>query len=151
VRILLVEDEHDIAEPLADMLRSQRYDVTWAPNAVCARRSMAEREFDMAVLDVMLPEGEDAGFRLAEWLRDAEFLGGILFLTARDSVADRISGLDLGGDDYLVKPFSFQELLARIRALSRRTAQTRSAVLRRGVSRWTSADAPYPGKATPGV
>lgn len=133
MRILLVEDERDIAEPLAEMLRIQRYDVTWAPDASSARKALEDRDFDVAVFDVMLPEAQDAGFELVGSLRDVGFRGGILLVTARDSVADRIRGLDLGADDYLVKPFSFHEFLARVRALARRSAQTRRSVLRRGL------------------
>ncbi len=132
MHILLVEDERDIAEPVAALLRAQRYGVTWAATLGDAYNALGEHDFDLAILDVMLPEGEDAGFELAEGLRAAGFAGSILFLTARDSVEDRIRGLDLGGDDYLIKPFSLKELLARVRALLRREAGTRSAEFRRG-------------------
>lgn len=132
MQILLVEDERDLAEPIAALLHAQRYEVTWAASLGAAYAALGERDFDLAVLDVMLPEGEDAGFELAEGLRAANFAGSILFLTARDSVEDRIRGLDLGGDDYLIKPFSLKELLARVRALLRREAGTRCARFRRG-------------------
>ncbi len=132
MNILVVEDERDIAEPVVQLLRAQRYDVAWAASLEGAFEAFAARDFDLAVLDVMLPEGEDAGFDLAEGLRDAGFGGSILFLTARDSVEDRIRGLDLGGDDYLIKPFSLKELLARVRALLRRESPTKSATFRRG-------------------
>lgn len=132
MRILLVEDEHDLAEPLTQLLRRERYDVVWADTLAAAYDALAEGTFDLAVLDVMLPEGEDAGFRLAETLRAGDFAGHILFLTARDSVDDRIRGLDLGGDDYLLKPFSLREFLARVRALLRRSAQTRQVQVARG-------------------
>lgn len=132
MNILLVEDERDLAEPVASLLRAQRYGVTWAASLEQAFLALAEREYDLAILDVMLPEGEDAGFELAGRLRDANFTGAILFLTARDSVEDRIRGLDLGGDDYLIKPFSLKELLARVRALLRRGADTRTSVAVRG-------------------
>lgn len=132
MRILLLEDEHDLAQPLAALLRRERYEVRWADALEPAFAALAEGDFDLAVLDVMLPEGEDAGFRFAEALREANFEGRILFLTARDSVEDRIRGLDLGGDDYLLKPFSLREFLARVRALLRRDAETREAQLTRG-------------------
>lgn len=132
MNILIVEDERDIADPVVQLLRAQRYDVTWAASLESAYEALAERDFDLAVLDVMLPEGEDAGFRLAGGLRDAGFGGGILFLTARDSVEDRIRGLNLGGDDYLIKPFSLKELLARVRALLRRESPTRRSTFSRG-------------------
>lgn len=132
MRILLVEDEKDLAEPLVALLRRERYEVVWASALEEAFTALGDGDFDLAVLDVMLPDGEDAGFRLAEALRTAEFEGRILFLTARDSVEDRIRGLDVGGDDYLLKPFSLREFLARVRALLRRPAQTKQAVFSRG-------------------
>lgn len=132
MNILLVEDERDLAEPIASLLSAQRYHVTWVPSLKQAYDAQAEREYDLAILDVMLPEGEDAGFDYAAGLREVGFRGSILFLTARDSVEDRIRGLDLGGDDYLIKPFSLKELLARVRALLRREAQTRTSRFSRG-------------------
>ena len=132
MNILLLEDERDIAEPVTQLLRAQRYEVVWVASLEDAYDALSEREFDLAILDVMLPEGESAGFELAEGLRDVGFSGSILFLTARDSVEDRIRGLDLGGDDYLIKPFSLKELLARVRALLRRESQTRTATFSRG-------------------
>lgn len=132
MRILLVEDERDLAEPLTNLLHRERYEVVWAANLEEAYQAVSEHEFDLAVLDVMLPEGEDAGFEFAKSLRDADFSGRVLFLTARDSVQDRIRGLDLGGDDYLIKPFSLKEFLARVRALLRRNADTRRAAFSRG-------------------
>lgn len=131
MRILLVEDEHDLAGPLVELLRRERYEVVWADALEPAFEALAESTFDLAVLDVML-QGDDDGFRLAAALREADFEGRILFLTARDSVEDRIRGLDLGGDDYLLKPFSLREFLARVRALLRRDAETRQAHLTRG-------------------
>lgn len=130
--ILFLEDERDLAEPVSQLLRAQRYTVTWVTSLEAAYEAMGEREYDLAILDVMLPEGEDAGFELAQNLRQAGFGGSILFLTARDSVEDRIRGLDIGGDDYLIKPFSLKELLARVRALLRRESQTRSSIFTRG-------------------
>ena len=132
MNILLLEDERDIAEPVTQLLRAQRYEVVWVASLEDAYDALAEREFDLAILDVMLPEGESAGFELAAGLREVGFAGSILFLTARDSVEDRIRGLDLGGDDYLIKPFSLKELLARVRALLRRESQTRTATFSRG-------------------
>jgi DNA-binding response OmpR family regulator len=132
MNILFLEDERDLAEPVTALLRAQRYTVRWVASLESAYDALAEREYDLAILDVMLPEGEDAGFELAEGIREAGFNGSILFLTARDSVEDRIRGLDIGGDDYLIKPFSLKELLARVRALLRRESQTRSANFVRG-------------------
>jgi DNA-binding response OmpR family regulator len=132
VRILLLEDQPDIAEPVVDMLRNQRYEVVWASRLSEAYEALTAATFDLAVLDVMLPRNEDAGFVFARHLRDAGYPGHILFLSARDSVDDKVFGLDAGGDDYLSKPFSLHELAARIRTLLRRTAQTKRSLLERG-------------------
>ncbi len=132
MNILFLEDERDLAEPVTQLLQAQRYHITWVACLDDAYEALTEREYDLAILDVMLPEGEDAGFELAQGIRESGFAGAILFLTARDSVEDRIRGLDIGGDDYLIKPFSLKELLARVRALLRRDSQTRSAKFLRG-------------------
>jgi DNA-binding response OmpR family regulator len=132
MRILLVEDQPELAAPTLAILRYGGYEAEWACSAEQATELAAEREPDLAILDVMLPEGEQAGFELARRFRRAGYLGSILFLTARDAVEDRVHGLDLGGDDYLVKPYSLEELLARVRALLRREAQTRQVEFQRG-------------------
>ncbi len=132
MRILLLEDERDIREPLAALLRHQGHEVDEAGSLDEAREAVIEAEPDLAVLDVMLPEGEDAGFRFAKELREAGYSGPILFVTARDAVEDRVAGLDLGGDDYLTKPFSLQEFAARVRALLRRQSRVHSSVFERG-------------------
>jgi CheY-like chemotaxis protein len=129
---LLLEDEADLAHPIVAALRSDRFDVAWARTLDEARAALVEQDVDLAILDVMLPGDEDCGFRFAGELRSVGYAGGILFLTARDSVSDRVEGLELGGDDYLVKPFSLRELLARVKALLRRPAQTRGGALERG-------------------
>ena len=102
--------------------------VSTGGSAVAAARSTA---FDVVVLDVMLPGGMD-GFAVCRELRRHQMGAGILMLTARDAIADRIDGLESGADDYLVKPFAFPELLARVRALARRHLPDRGAVLRAG-------------------
>lgn len=132
MRVLVVEDEPGILEPVLAILRWERYQAVGARSLLEARAQLAEGEPDVLVLDVMLPEGEDAGFRFARELREVGFAGGILFLTARDAVEDRVEGLDLGGDDYLVKPFYPEELLARVRALSRKGAGFKGRQLVRG-------------------
>ncbi|GAB5602604.1 response regulator transcription factor [Thermus sp. FJN-A] len=132
MRILLVEDEPDIGEPLTLFLAKEGYEVGWARSVGEAWGAFLETEPDLLVLDVMLPEGVDAGFRFADAVREGGYAGGILFLTARDGLEDRVYGLDLGGDDYLVKPFAFGELLARVRALLRRGAQHKARWFRRG-------------------
>lgn len=132
MHILLVEDEAGLAEPLLAVLKHERYEVTWASSLSAARSAFVDAEPDLIALDVMLPEGEDAGFIFAKEVRGSSYQGSILFLTARDTVEDRVEGLDLGGDDYLIKPFSLQEFLARVRALLRRGGSTRRTVIERG-------------------
>lgn len=132
MRVLLVEDEADIAIGVVEMLQQHRYKVSWASSVDETWAALAEAPVDVLLLDVMLHGDDEAGFRLAQQLREGGFDGGILFLSARDSVDDRIEGLDVGGDDYLVKPFSFAELRARLRALLRREAGLKQAILERG-------------------
>ena len=132
MRILVVEDEDGLRKPLAAMLRRQGYEVREAASLDEAWDAFVEAEPDLVSLDVMLPEGEDAGFRFAEELRAAGYAGPILFVTARDAVEDRVEGLDLGGDDYLVKPFSLEEYAARVRALLRRGSPVRKSRFERG-------------------
>lgn len=131
MRILLLEDQADIAEPLVDVLRRARYEVVAAKSLDEAYEALASATFDLAILDVMLPTGEDAGFEFAADLRQVGYTGQILFTSARDAELDTVRGLDLGGDDYLVKPFGLAEFMARVRALLRRTAQTKRTVLDR--------------------
>lgn len=131
MHILLVEDHKDVARPVIMMLEHDRHQVRWASTARAALDLMAEAEPDLLILDIMLPDGENAGLQLAKQVREAGFERPILFLTARDAIEDRIEGLDLGGDDYLTKPFDIQELLARVRALLRRDGSNRSRVFLR--------------------
>ncbi|MEM7734238.1 MAG: response regulator transcription factor [Deinococcota bacterium] len=126
--VLVVEDEVTLGDGLGRSLRASGYDVAWAQSLTEARTLLPQRDPDLITLDVMLPEGEHAGFTLAQEIREVSAVP-ILFLTARDAVEDRIHGLDLGGDDYLVKPFSLDEYLARVRALLRRDAQVKKAKL----------------------
>jgi DNA-binding response OmpR family regulator len=132
VRILYLEDDADIAEAVVERLALEHYDVVHVTTPDAALATMWEAPFDLAVLDVMIGRDAEAGFGVAAALRDAEFGGGILFLSARGAVSDRIRGLDLGGDDYLVKPFSLDELVARVRALLRRDLGLKRAVARHG-------------------
>lgn len=127
MRILLLEDEPDIAEAVADALTRDHHHVTWATTLAGAERAASEHPCDLAILDVILAEDDDAGFRFATHLRGTGFLGPLLFTTARDAVEDRVRGLDLGGDDYLVKPYSLVELRARVRALLRRDTTVKGA------------------------
>ncbi|MGA9771873.1 MAG: response regulator transcription factor [Blastocatellia bacterium] len=118
MRILLVEDEPDGARILAQGLREQVYAVDVAADGDAALEMAYVNDYDLVILDVMLP-GKD-GFEVCRELRQQGAAVPIIMLTARDAVEDRIEGLDTGADDYLVKPFDFQELLARVRALLRR-------------------------------
>jgi len=118
VRILLVEDEPDVARMLAKGLREQSYAVDVAADGEAAGYQAQVNDYDLVILDVMLPRKD--GLEVCRELRAAGATLPVLMLTARDAVQDRIKGLDCGADDYLIKPFDFHELLARIRALLRR-------------------------------
>ncbi len=130
MRILLVEDEAKLAAALARGLLHQGYAVDTASTGPDALFKARVNDYDAIVLDVMLP-GVD-GFEVCDTLRRDSRWAPVLMLTARDQVEDRIKGLDVGADDYLVKPFSFDELLARLRALLRRRPLERPVVLRVG-------------------
>jgi two-component system, OmpR family, response regulator len=127
VRVLVVEDERKLADVLARGLREEGYAADVANRGDEALWMAQSADYDAIVLDVMLP-GLD-GFATCARLRDRGVWTPVLFLTARDAVASRVEGLDSGGDDYLVKPFAFDELLARLRALTRRAPVQRPATL----------------------
>jgi two-component system, OmpR family, copper resistance phosphate regulon response regulator CusR len=118
MRILIVEDETKVARALSHGLEREFYDVVVASNGEEGFYRANSETFDLIILDVMLP-GRD-GFEILTTLRRSGARVPILVLTARDAVEDRVAGLDQGADDYLVKPFAFPELLARIRVLLRR-------------------------------
>ena len=118
MRVLLVEDDAELAHEVAMGLRGAGARVERAGTARDGRRIAEREELDVVILDVMLP-GE-SGFELCRSLRAHGVETPILMLTARDAVDDRVKGLDAGADDYLTKPFALQELIARVRALSRR-------------------------------
>jgi heavy metal response regulator len=117
MRILVVEDETKMADYLRKALTESGYSVEIALDGLDGQHLAQESEFDLIILDVMLP-GLD-GWQLLQIIR-RKWQTPVLFLTARDSVDDRVKGLELGADDYLVKPFSYAELLARVRTLLRR-------------------------------
>ena len=129
MRLLLAEDEAHAGQYLVKGLTEGGWNVDWVSTGTDALHHALEAEYDVIVLDVGLP-GMD-GWEVLRALR-AQRQTPVLFLTARDRVEDRVRGLDLGADDYLVKPFAFSELLARVRALSRRSKQTESDTLEVG-------------------
>jgi DNA-binding response OmpR family regulator len=128
MKILVVEDEKGMAQVLRRGLEEESHVVSLAHDGASALSLAQNMPFDMVLLDVMLP-GID-GLQVARQLRHTRENIPILMLTARDSVPDVVKGLDSGADDYLTKPFSFAVLLARIRALERRTAEPRTRILR---------------------
>jgi two-component system OmpR family response regulator len=130
MRILLVEDDLRLAETLAEALSDQLYTVDIAANGLLAWDYVKNLDYDLVLLDVMLP-GLD-GITLCQQLRSQGYLMPILMITARDTVSDKITGLDAGADEYIVKPVNLGELLARIRALLRRGGTTSQPILEWG-------------------
>jgi len=124
MRVLLIEDEARIASFIRKGLQEEKYVVDVAEDGNAALDFAESASYDLIILDVMLP-GRD-GFGVCKEIRRRGMKTPVLMLTARDAVEDRVSGLDAGADDYLVKPFAFKELLARLRALARRPAETQS-------------------------
>jgi DNA-binding response OmpR family regulator len=120
VRVLVVEDEQRIAQFLKKGLIEKGYAVETAGDADSALERVESSPFDLIILDLLLPGSRD-GLELCREMRSRGVRSKVLMLTARDAVENKIEGLDAGADDYLVKPFSFRELLARLRALLRRT------------------------------
>jgi DNA-binding response OmpR family regulator len=128
VHILVVEDERKLANALKEGLEGDDYRVSLAHTGEEGFFLLCKEPFDLAIVDVMLP-GRD-GFEIVQTLRQQGVKVPVLLLTARDAIEDRVTGLDLGADDYVVKPFAFPELLARIRALLRRGAPDAPVALR---------------------
>jgi two-component system copper resistance phosphate regulon response regulator CusR len=127
VRILLVEDEIKVGNAVSEGLRAEGYEVTWAQTGEEGFFYASSQGLDLIVLDVMLP-GRD-GIEVLETLRKQGSKTPVLLLTAKDAIEDRVLGLDAGADDYLVKPFAFAELTARIRAILRRNKPELAVVL----------------------
>ena len=127
MRLLIVEDERQIASFLERGLKEEGYAVDVVYNGNDGLDWAAAVEYDLIVLDVMLP-GRD-GYSVCRELRQRGVKTPVLMLTARDTVDDRVTGLDSGADDYLVKPFAFKELLARLRAITRRQGESKSVEL----------------------
>ncbi len=117
MRILLAEDERDLNKIITKKLASEGYSVDSCYDGEQAIDCAAAAEYDAAILDIMMPKAD--GFDVLKYLRQNGGRTPVLFLTARDSVPERVKGLDSGANDYLIKPFSFDELLARLRAITR--------------------------------
>lgn len=130
MRILVVEDEKDLADALARGLGRQGYAVDVAHDGEEALRVAEINQYDLLVLDLNLPKV--GGMEVCQRIRGTGSSIGILMLTARTGLGDRVEGLDQGADDYLVKPFHFPELLARVRAILRREGEQRQLILRVG-------------------
>ena len=124
MRILVAEDERDLNEILCKKLRSEDYCVDGCFDGEEALDYLASVEYDAVILDIMMPKRN--GLQVVEQLRRQGDHTPVLFLTARDSIDDRVTGLDAGADDYLVKPFAFDELLARLRVMTRKRGGERS-------------------------
>ena len=120
-KILLVEDEHSIADPVIYNLKQEGFSVTHVDEGPIALEIFSEEKFDLIILDLMLPE--ISGLDICRSIRKESDVP-IIMVTAKDSEADRVSGLELGADDYVTKPFSVRELMSRVRAVLRRTTTT---------------------------
>ena len=127
MRILLVEDEKRMAEALCEILRLEKYEVDHYGNGLDGLAAIESNIYDIVILDVMLPGMN--GYEIAKHVRGQGIATPILMLTAKAELDDKVNGLDSGADDYLTKPFMTKELLARLRALGRRTLGTTDGVL----------------------
>ena len=127
MRLLIAEDERDLNRILTKRLSEEGYSIDACFNGEDALYYLKSTEYDAAILDVMMPKMD--GFAVLKAIRDKGIGIPVLLLTARDAIADRVHGLDLGANDYLVKPFSMDELLARVRVLIRRISNAKSSVL----------------------
>ena len=128
MRILLAEDERDLNNIITQKLTADGYSVDRCFDGEEAINILSYTEFDAVILDIMMPKAD--GFAVLRALRSAGRTTPVMFLTAKDAVADRVCGLDSGANDYLVKPFSFEELSARLRAMTRTSFGITSNVLR---------------------
>ncbi|MGH2352578.1 MAG: response regulator transcription factor [Chloroflexota bacterium] len=121
MKILIVDDDADIAEIIAFALSKDRHHCTTVHGGMQALARLEGEKFDLIILDVMMPRVD--GYEVCRWMRERDATTPIIMLTAKDSEADKVQGLDLGADDYVTKPFSPRELLARVRAVGRRIAR----------------------------
>jgi DNA-binding response OmpR family regulator len=130
MRILLIEDDEAVARFVQKGLREEGHNVTLCGDGVEAQMALVTESWDVVILDIMLPDR--SGFEVLRRARQAGLQTPVLVLSARDATEDRVRGLNLGADDYLVKPFAFEEFLARLHALARRPPQLDETVLRVG-------------------
>ena len=129
MRILIVEDDHKIANAIKKGLEQESFAVDVAYDGDDGLDSALTGDYDLAILDRMIP-GEQDGLGILKEMRKHKLHTPTIFVTAKDAISDRVNGLDAGADDYLVKPFAFEELLSRVRALLRRPKDTLSPVLK---------------------
>jgi DNA-binding response OmpR family regulator len=130
MRLLLAEDDDLLGDGLKTGLKQEGYTVDWVKDGQSAENALLDNEFDLVVLDLGLPT--KSGLEVLKQIRDSGRHMPVLILTANDSVQDRVTGLDSGADDYLVKPFDLEELCARLRVLQRRKAGRAAPVIEHG-------------------
>ena len=133
MRLLVVEDEHDLASAVVDHLRASAHATDWAATLTDAEAAVRATSYDLVLLDLGLPDGD--GLQLLRGLRDRGAKTPVLIVTARDRITERIAGLEAGADDYLVKPYDLDEMLARVMAICRRTDHDQSPERRFGALR----------------
>jgi DNA-binding response OmpR family regulator len=127
MRILLVEDDHQLANALKKALKNEGFSVDWVDNGKQAIHAFSMNETDLAIVDLGLPDID--GTQVIKTIRKQHIMTPVLILTARDSLDDKVKGLDLGADDYLVKPFEMTELFARLRVVERRLGTAASSLV----------------------
>ena len=130
MRILLAEDERDMNMLITKILKKEGYSVDSCFDGEEASEYLRGADYDGAILDIMMPKKD--GYKVVEELRNRGSEIPVIFLTAKDGIQDRVKGLDIGADDYLIKPFDFDELLARIRAMTRRRGAHTSSIIKIG-------------------
>ena len=145
MRILLVEDEKRMAQALCELLRLEKYEVDHYANGIEGLLAIESNIYDIVILDVMLPGMN--GFDIAKKIRSKGITTPILMLSAKSELDDKVTGLDCGADDYLTKPFMTKELLARLRALSRRTLGTTEGIPDSGIPDRKQRPDPHTGTA----
>jgi len=131
MRVLLVEDDRMIGEAIENALHDAAYAVDWVRDGMAAQRSIENLNYDLVLLDLGLPK--KSGIEVLRAVRSKRHLIPLVIITARDSVEDRIQGLDAGADDYVLKPFNMAELLARMRAVLRRKGGVAGALMSNGI------------------